>query len=104
MAAMTAPTLRPYQAQEVDQIRAAYKAGAQRVLFQLPTGGGKTIVFSHVLARAVQRGRRVLVLTHRQEIADQVEVAVAMADVSYGRIAAGIAESDAPFRSRRFRP
>ena len=48
MAAMTAPTLRPYQAQAVDQIRAAYKAGAQRVLFQLPTGGGKTIVFSHV--------------------------------------------------------
>ena len=44
----------------------------------------------------MQRGRRVLVLTHRQEIADQVEVAVAMADVSYGKIAAGIAESDAP--------
>ena len=40
----------------------------------------------------MQRGRRVLVLTHRQEIADQVEVAVAMADVSYGKIAAGIAE------------
>jgi DNA repair protein RadD len=96
VAAMTAPTLRPYQAQAVEQIREAYKAGAQRVLFQLPTGGGKTVVFSHVLASAVQRGRRVLVLTHRQEIADQVEVAVAMADVSYGRIAAGIAESDAP--------
>ncbi len=92
---MTAPTLRPYQADAVDLIRDAYRAGARRVLFQLPTGGGKTVVFSHVLAGAVQRGRRVLVLTHRAEILAQIEAAVTMAEVAYGRIAAGVAESDA---------
>jgi DNA repair protein RadD len=94
MVTMTAPRLRPYQIKAVADVRAAYEDNARRVLFQLPTGGGKTIIFSHVLAGAAQRGRRVLVLTHRQEIADQVEAAVAMADVGYGKIAAGCAESD----------
>ena len=92
---MTAPTLRQYQADGVDQIRAAMRKGARRVLYQLPTGGGKTIVFSHVLASAAQRGSRVLVLTHRAEILAQVETAVAMADVAYGKIAAGVDELDA---------
>src|SRR5579871_3677548 len=95
MAPVSAPILRDYQTAAVDRIRAAYRNGARRVLFQLPTGGGKTIVFSHILAGAARRGSRVLVLTHRQEIADQVEAALTIADVAYGRIAAGIGESDA---------
>jgi DNA repair protein RadD len=92
--AVTSPALRPYQEEAVKRIRAAYEDRARRILFQLPTGGGKTIVFSYILAGAAQRGRRVLVLTHRQEIADQVEAPLTMADVAYGKIAAGIAESD----------
>ena len=53
VAAMTAPTLRPYQAQAVDQIRAAFSDGARRVLHVSPTGSGKTVEFVFVVGNAV---------------------------------------------------
>jgi DNA repair protein RadD len=96
MVAMTAPTLRDYQAQDVGRIRDTYAEGARRVLYVLPTGAGKRIVFSHILASAARRGKRVLVLCHRQEIFEQAEASVATADVAYGKIAPGCVETDAP--------
>jgi DNA repair protein RadD len=92
-----APTLRPYQVESVERIRESYGSGARRVAFQLPTGAGKTVCFAYILAGAVKRGRRVLILTHRQEITDQVETALKLAGVPYGIIAAGYPEDpDAP--------
>ena len=40
--------LRPFQASAVAEIRGAYMAGHRRVLFVLPTGGGKTYTFVHI--------------------------------------------------------
>ena len=57
--------LRPYQVRSVDAIRAAYSGGARRVLYVLPTGGGKTIVGASIVrsrdipsGEAWERGRR----------------------------------------------
>jgi superfamily II DNA or RNA helicase len=72
------------------------RKGAQRALYQLPTGGGKTVVFSHILASAARRGKRVLVVCHRQEIFEQAKASLALADVEYGKIAPGCSETDAP--------
>ena len=93
---MNAPQLRPYQVAAIAKIRAAYESGARRVLFQLPTGAGKTVAFAHILAGAVKSGRRVLILAHRQEIIDQIETALTLARVSYGIIAQGHIGTDAP--------
>lgn len=42
------------------------------LLYQLPTGGGKTVVFSEIVRRYIQRkGKKVLVLTHRIELCKQ---------------------------------
>ncbi len=42
------------------------------LLFQLPTGGGKTIIFSEIAKRFIEKfNRKVLILTHRIELADQ---------------------------------
>lgn len=42
------------------------------LLFQLPTGGGKTIIFSEIARRYIQKtGRKVLILTHRIELSKQ---------------------------------
>jgi DNA repair protein RadD len=82
-------TLRPYQALDVVRMRKAYGAGASRICYQLPTGGGKTIVFSFVVSSAVQRGRRVLILGHRAEIVDQISSALTDMRVSHGIIAPG---------------
>jgi DNA repair protein RadD len=88
--------LRPYQAEAVDRVRGAYASGAKSVVLVAPTGSGKTVCFAYVIAGAVKLGRRVLVLTHRQEIIDQIKAALALVGAPYGLIAPGCPETDAP--------
>ena len=63
--------LRPYQAKAKDAILAEWDKGVRRTLLVLPTGTGKTIVFSKVIEDQVREGQRVLVLAHRSELLDQ---------------------------------
>ena len=60
--------LRPYQRAAVEAVLAARRAGKRRLLVHLPTGAGKTVIFSH-LARLARR--QVLVLAHREELLAQ---------------------------------
>lgn len=62
--------LRPYQQECLRSILAAYKAGRRRVLVSLPTGTGKTVVFS-AFPRFFKMKRRLLVLAHREELLEQ---------------------------------
>jgi DNA repair protein RadD len=82
------PTLRPYQHQAVEQIRQAYRQGHRAVLFVLPTGGGKTVVFSHIAEQAAARGNRICVLVHRQELLRQASASLSALGVRHGLIAA----------------
>jgi DNA repair protein RadD len=63
--------LRPYQTQFIDQIRLQYQLGHRSVLAVLPTGGGKTVCFSHIAQSAAKKGNRVCILVHRAELLDQ---------------------------------
>ena len=63
--------LRPYQREAVEAIEGEWGLGRRRTLLVLPTGCGKTLVFSEVTRRAVERGGRVLVLAHRGELLEQ---------------------------------
>jgi superfamily II DNA or RNA helicase len=60
--------LRPYQAQALEAVQSALDRGVTRQLVVLPTGGGKTVVFAHLVTR---RDGRVLVLAHRDELITQ---------------------------------
>lgn len=60
--------LRDYQVEALAAIKSAALRGVNRQLVCLPTGTGKTVVFSH-LAR--QRAGRVLILAHRDELIQQ---------------------------------
>jgi superfamily II DNA or RNA helicase len=62
------PALRPYQREAIKAVVAARKAGHRRLLISLPTGAGKTVIFSQ-LARMARR--QVLVLAHREELLEQ---------------------------------
>jgi superfamily II DNA or RNA helicase len=88
--------LRPYQADALEAIRDSFRRGLRRVLFVLPTGGGKTIVFSFLAAQAARRGKRIVILVHRQELVEQTSKALATMGVEHGIIAAGYASADAP--------
>ncbi|MEK3771116.1 DEAD/DEAH box helicase [Paenibacillus sp. FSL R5-0887] len=63
--------LRQYQQESRKSIQAEWEKGVQRTLLVLPTGCGKTIVFSKVIEDRVRLGERVLVLAHRGELLDQ---------------------------------
>lgn len=63
--------LRDYQQEARESIQAEWEKGVQRTLLVLPTGCGKTIVFSKVIEDRVRLGERVLVLAHRGELLDQ---------------------------------
>jgi superfamily II DNA or RNA helicase len=63
--------LRPYQEAAKTAVLDEWKNGNRRTLLVLPTGTGKTIVFSKVIEDRVRAGERVLVLAHRGELLEQ---------------------------------
>lgn len=71
--------LRPYQREAEAAILGEWDAGVLRTLLVLPTGCGKTIVFSKVIEDRVRAGDRVLVLAHRGELLEQAADKLAQA-------------------------
>jgi superfamily II DNA or RNA helicase len=67
----TAMQLRPYQVEAKNAILSEWEKGVKKTLLVLPTGVGKTIVFSSVIEDCVRVGQRVLILAHRGELLDQ---------------------------------
>ncbi|MGZ3885485.1 MAG: DEAD/DEAH box helicase, partial [Bacteroidia bacterium] len=66
--------LYPYQNEAVENIfaRLMELPPNANLLFQLPTGGGKTIIFSEIARRYISKyKRKVLILTHRVELSKQ---------------------------------
>lgn len=63
-----------YQKKAIDRIFERLKDHPERfnLLYQLPTGGGKTVIFSEIARRYIKEtGKKVLILTHRLELCDQ---------------------------------
>lgn len=61
---------RPYQSACVESNEASFEE-CNRILDVLPTGAGKTIIFSFEAQKRIERGERVLILAHREELIDQ---------------------------------
>lgn len=62
---------RPYQKEAIDKIHKEWDEGKSKTLLVLPTGTGKTVVFSKVIANQVNKGERCLILAHRSELLEQ---------------------------------
>lgn len=63
--------LRPYQEEARQKVQEEWENGKKRTLLVLPTGTGKTIVFSKIIEDRVKKGERVLVIAHRGELLEQ---------------------------------
>lgn len=63
--------LRPYQSESADLITAVFAQKKKRVILCIPTGGGKTVIFSDIAWKAFVKGKRVMILTHRKELLKQ---------------------------------
>lgn len=86
--------LRPYQAQAIEAVESAMDRGVSRQLVVLPTGGGKTVVFAHLVSR---RPGRALVLAHRDELITQAagKLALIAGSLDIGIVKAQRDETDA---------
>jgi len=85
--------LRDYQNSAISNVRKSFQAKYRSVLLTLPTGAGKTVIFSEITRLAGLKGANVLILVHRKELVDQAGDKLTKAGVKYGIIAAGRKES-----------
>lgn len=63
--------LRPYQNDAVNSVIREWDEGHRHTLLVLPTGTGKTIVFSKIVENKVKKGEKALILAHRGELLEQ---------------------------------
>lgn len=76
--------LRPYQNTTIAGVYAAWAAGHKNVLAVLPTGAGKTVVFSYIMSQ--HQGASVAI-AHRQELIGQIAAALNRCGVRFRIIA-----------------
>ena len=76
--------LRDYQQIMVDDIATAWREGARNVCAVLPTGGGKTVVFGHILR---EHGGYSCAIAHRSELVSQMSVTLARLEMPHRIIA-----------------
>lgn len=79
---------RDYQLAMVEEARARIRSGYKRILLQLPTGGGKTVVAAQIIHGALAKGKRVLFLAHRRELVEQPSEKLDALGVSHGIVMA----------------
>ena len=68
---MTEFKLRDYQHEAIAAARAAWSGGARRGAAVLPTGSGKTVIFTALAAQMRPYGVRTVILAHRDELIRQ---------------------------------
>lgn len=81
--------LRNYQQLTVNGMRIAFAAKCRSVLLVLPAGAGKTFTSCYMIDQAAAKKRNVLILVHRQELANQFSAALETYGVKHGLIGAG---------------
>lgn len=80
---------RGYQSQILDDVRDKFRRGSTRVLLVSPTGSGKTVIFCLITKGAAEKGNLVWIVTHRNEILDQISRTLKEMGVDHGLIASG---------------
>ena len=86
---MTEINLWDYQETLVQLIRKEISKKNYHILTQLPTGGGKTVIFSYMAISAALKGNNTLILTDREELLSQAGGTIKKFDVNPGFIKAG---------------
>lgn len=79
---------RDYQDAIIDQVRVKLRT-VKRVLVQLPTGGGKTVVGGKMIESAAGKGHSCLFTVHRRELIDQTTETFDDVGIRHGIIASG---------------
>ena len=65
--------LRPYQSDAVTGLRVGFQKGAQSLILCIPTGGGKTVVFTTISKSSIKNGKKVMIICDRKELIGQAK-------------------------------
>ncbi len=63
---------REYQLKLESNIKQGYSKGNKRALMVSPTGSGKTFTFTYMAHKAWKRGKKIVVICHKESILDQI--------------------------------
>ena len=77
---------RIYQKEAIQNCRNAFGINKKSVLLVMPTGAGKTVVFSQIAKNAVEKNNNVLILVHRRELVTQASKKLADIDVKHSQL------------------
>lgn len=77
-------TPRDYQLDGLEAMRNAIRRGVSRILYQLPTGGGKTVVAGFMIQAAAAKGLRVGWFAHRRELIMQPSAMLDRISIPHG--------------------
>lgn len=78
--------LYPYQSKAVQDIRNSFIDGFNSSMLVIPTGGGKTVIFSQIAKTASEKGSTIWILVHRIELLRQTSDKLTEFGVRHGLI------------------
>lgn len=81
--------LREYQKNLVGGVRNSMLNGKTTPLIVLPTGGGKTVIFSHFTSKIYEAGQTIYIMAHRKELLHQISETLTKFKVPFSYIARG---------------
>ena len=82
-------TLRNYQNEVVQDCRKLFSKGNKHLIIQVPTGGGKTIIFSYISQNVIKKSKKVLIITDRNELLMQAGGTISKFDLEPSYVKAG---------------
>ncbi|MGZ8158378.1 MAG: DEAD/DEAH box helicase [Methylobacter sp.] len=78
--------LRYYQKEAILKLRSAVARDIKKIILQMATGAGKTQIIAEIIRSANEKGRPVLLLTHRREIISQTSAKLDSFNIDHGVI------------------
>ncbi len=80
---------RPYQSQAKKELYSNWKDGPIAQMLVMPTGGGKTVTFVDIIRDFISKGKRVMMIAHREELISQSHQTLYKRKIYAGIIKAG---------------
>ena len=81
-----ARTARPYQQKAINEYFTALHAGYKAPLIILPTGGGKTFIFTMIVKTMLEYGHTCIISCHRSELVRQISSSLATEGIMHDYI------------------
>ena len=85
-------TLRPYQEEALEAVRANMRRGIRRQILCLPTGAGKTVIAAEIMRAAAAKGSRCCFLIDRISLLRQTSEVLTDYGVPHGIVGGGVSQ------------